>query len=518
MEIPQGLSSFDQLYRPLRSWQTRIIRLHPGNLGQQLSCDLLVADLIYFDGIAVHDGENVLHTPYDALSYVWGSPDLTTRLKCNGTELHITDSLSSALQHLRRDNQSRYLWVDAICIHQGDNEEKAAQVRNMMAIYRKAEKVAAWLGKEHQNLDDFFYLCREASSSKEVDSHMISKIQQRMQYLSELPYFHRVWVQQEAYVAKKLVFYSENGSIYLATIQRALTSCMYRPNSEGWVSFKSPGLFYLAPEQPQKHKAHSTVIGSEPSETKYAVDLLDALCIASTLHSSNPLDKVYAILGVTATPTTVAQPQDGHSQTRDDSQDVRPDRPAFPIDYNTSLERVHRLLTWYFIERDRDLNILVFASIIRMKSSSEHWLPSFGVDISLPVARDHGALIAFKALRFFKDTYHKGWRKWETLRDVRPLEHIEHSKTNLHPDMMDDSLAEEYRTYKKPLVTLQHDQILLKGIVVGTIVSLEHRALATLLRLRKCYWEYGNSSSCFLSTIVASMETNSGRLYRKIPD
>ena len=335
MNPSQIRSSQQKVYEALRSWQTRVIRLHSGELGQDLSCDLLVADLIYFDGVAVHDGEHIFQVQYDALSYVRGSPDMESRLRCNGTEVQITNSLSSALRHQRYRENSRYLWVDALCIHQGDNAEKSAQVRNMMVIYRKAERVTAWLGQGQENLTDFFDLCNEASSEEELSSDLSLKIQQGLQRFSELPYFHRVWVQQEAYVANKLVFHCECGSIDLATIQCASMRCRQVRSSKLAISFQSPGLFNLSPEPIQEKVPQLPVIGSGTSEPRKAVDLLEALCIASSLQASNPLDEIYAVLGVTSTPTTVARQQDDIERG---PRDAAAELPSVLIEYDANLE------------------------------------------------------------------------------------------------------------------------------------------------------------------------------------
>jgi hypothetical protein len=40
------------------------------------------------------------------------------------------------------------MWIDAVCIDQGNNEEKTQQVGIMKEIYRCATQVLIWLGKE----------------------------------------------------------------------------------------------------------------------------------------------------------------------------------------------------------------------------------------------------------------------------------------------------------------------------------------------------------------------------------
>ena len=143
-----------KLYQSLRSWQTRVLRLHRGAFGSPISCDLVTVDLIYFEGAVMHGataGNNALIN-YDALSYTWGMRVFPRRLTCNKISVPITENLHSALQRIRLIDKERYLWVDAVCINQEDNDEKAVQVQNMLSIFMKAKTVfaLAWRGrKEH---------------------------------------------------------------------------------------------------------------------------------------------------------------------------------------------------------------------------------------------------------------------------------------------------------------------------------------------------------------------------------
>jgi hypothetical protein len=47
----------------------------------------------------------------------------------------------------------KYLWTDAICINQADLNKQKAQVLMMGDIYRCAETVIAWLGKDFSDTD-----------------------------------------------------------------------------------------------------------------------------------------------------------------------------------------------------------------------------------------------------------------------------------------------------------------------------------------------------------------------------
>jgi hypothetical protein len=59
-----------------------------------------------------------LATPkYEALSYVWGSPDaLKTTILLNGKNFEVGENLGNALRHLRLLDKPRTLWIYAMCI------------------------------------------------------------------------------------------------------------------------------------------------------------------------------------------------------------------------------------------------------------------------------------------------------------------------------------------------------------------------------------------------------------------
>jgi hypothetical protein len=56
------------------------------------------------------------------------------------------------LRHLRKASKSRYLWMDAICLNQADNDKKAAQVQLMGEVYIQAKKVQIWLDESDDDI------------------------------------------------------------------------------------------------------------------------------------------------------------------------------------------------------------------------------------------------------------------------------------------------------------------------------------------------------------------------------
>ena len=85
---------------------------------------------------------------YLALSYIWGSTAQLKLCQSNKTNLFQPGSLSrtnlrisrtilDAIYHCRMLGE-RYLWVDALCILQEDEEDRSAQIANMGSIYSHA--------------------------------------------------------------------------------------------------------------------------------------------------------------------------------------------------------------------------------------------------------------------------------------------------------------------------------------------------------------------------------------------
>ena len=93
-----------------------------------------------------------LESRYVALSYTWGPSGQPNRILLNGQHFLIRQNLSDALQQIQRSKLvEKFLWVDAICINQGENEdalqERSVQITLMKQIYEQAAKILVWLGK-----------------------------------------------------------------------------------------------------------------------------------------------------------------------------------------------------------------------------------------------------------------------------------------------------------------------------------------------------------------------------------
>jgi hypothetical protein len=128
----------------LSSWETRLIKLLPGDFDEPLRCDLHVAAITIEEGFGISGEPKAVE--YEGLSYPWGRADRSASIECDGMPEPVPPAMVDGLRHLRLVDKNRWVWCDALCINQADDEEKAAQVQKMQLIFAKARKVIAWLG------------------------------------------------------------------------------------------------------------------------------------------------------------------------------------------------------------------------------------------------------------------------------------------------------------------------------------------------------------------------------------
>jgi hypothetical protein len=92
---------------------------------------------------------------YEAISYAWEGQTPSHRISCDGLDLLVTGNCAEILRHFRPKSpeQSRRLWIDAICINQSPGLEKNHQVKLMGDVYRIAKRVLVWLAPSKNDLD-----------------------------------------------------------------------------------------------------------------------------------------------------------------------------------------------------------------------------------------------------------------------------------------------------------------------------------------------------------------------------
>lgn len=225
--------------------QTRMIHLYPAldysdpirislkNVTLPRSC--LNAPLTSDPGAndLISEGPDVETPEFIALSYVWGSPDdpqevLVESAPDGACSISITRNLDTALRHIRMKPKHETIWIDAICIDQGNIKERSHQVAFMDSIYTVAKGTLIWLGPEENDSEKALlilsFLRKRVKENgngsierhpdappREPDEPMWESLTEELPYeesdkraiisLLERPWFTRLWIRQEIALA-----------------------------------------------------------------------------------------------------------------------------------------------------------------------------------------------------------------------------------------------------------------------------------------------------------------------------
>lgn len=201
---------------------------------------------------------------YHAVSYTWGDPaseeDITI---CNNDNedsknrsndrrrMTVRKNCANVLRQLAHFKTAKYYWVDAICIDQSNDTEKSYQVAMMGEIFRRADCVLSCVGM-HEDDSKFMadtlrsfdtYLASHGKSSAVFSDrdrerthekgwtlwhseHWLEaladedtvRLYQALDAFTRRPYFWRIWILQELYVARRLVFLCDLDELLLPTL------------------------------------------------------------------------------------------------------------------------------------------------------------------------------------------------------------------------------------------------------------------------------------------------------------
>ena len=265
---------------------------------------------------------------FDALSYAWGDPTPvsvvnvqrgpdTSEVYKARSDAHaqqidaldladksavysvpIAQNLAVALAQLRPSESTfRQLWIDAICINQHDEAEKAVQVMQMNAVYRAARHTLIWLGSASANSADAMRLAEEMSqrfqddATHEADRQWLAQIPQAQgdaySQLLQRPWWKRLWVVQEIMVNSAPLVLCGPDSLPLEVFERLVLSI-----------------------KRNMHRFHGTTIGAnfffllrnkraERRAQKAGRDhILLWLHQTGELHCALPRDRLYALLAL----------------------------------------------------------------------------------------------------------------------------------------------------------------------------------------------------------------------------
>ena len=173
----------------------------------------------WVEDVSLDDLDHVTR-PFQALSYTWGDPSNTAEISVRDAlskrtgMIKVTWSLIDFLKSVRHPEHVAGIWVDQICIDQGNEYEKGEQIALMRVIYERATNVVAWLGPTADESDlamdmlhgvewiheryfnaAFFVALQRNEQDLEMENR--DRAFRAIDALIARPYWLRTWVWQE---------------------------------------------------------------------------------------------------------------------------------------------------------------------------------------------------------------------------------------------------------------------------------------------------------------------------------
>jgi hypothetical protein len=265
---------------------------------------------------------------YYPLSYAWGDLTMDQRVLCNGQWLRINKNLLLALSTILcavyrtsaaypdplmdgfdfRKGDDIFMWADAICINQKDQDEKSRQIPLMGEIYSKAQGVFGYIGNPTAS-DPLTGLVITAALCGAMTRPLISKLKKldggAFQELWSSRWYKRGWVIQEMSLPPKVL------CIYGAAERHSICS-LDLLSDLGWkvanISVSREISDFLPFADAQNYMNLQRNIGRThhwwllkrrlEKDMQQRLDLLEALLYVRSAEVSQAKDKVNCVMGL----------------------------------------------------------------------------------------------------------------------------------------------------------------------------------------------------------------------------
>lgn len=223
---------------------------------------------------------------FTALSYVWGQKDPGTSQRENRLVLYCGDhqhevrlgpNCWSALWHISNTRGTLKIWVDALCIEQGNDEEKSRQIALMRTIYASAHTTYFWLGEATKGTDeamDYLSTSKVIVSSGRFGDVLraalelfkrsltldLSPHQSGLREIFNRSWIERLWTLQECLLAQKGIMICGEKSIHWPDLICALESLHYFRTMSSFLYFQDFYDHWLNLAHPSRSRIMTTDI------------------------------------------------------------------------------------------------------------------------------------------------------------------------------------------------------------------------------------------------------------------
>jgi hypothetical protein len=328
--------------------EIRLLRLKPAsNPTDPIACELFHSCL-------------ATAPPYSALSYAWGARTKLQDIAVDDSPATVTPNLKNALQRLRPQDgeDDLILWVDALCINQSDIPERNLQTGKMRMIYHNAKSVSVWLGLKHHNSHFAMRLVHDLGRSPEEDVPNIIRDPRNADAFDSLvvmfrrQYWWRIWVVQEVSCANDCTIYCGSDSISWSELENV---CDILRRHE--VLLRDIYYSRLSYIRTLTYGGPKSLLLSRFSSRKSHPPLFELLVSHKSKKSTDPKDKVYALVGI--------------SSSRDTFGD---------IDYSQSMRQVFSHTARHIISTSKTLEVIC----VKQHNLDQFDLPSWVPDWTRP--------------------------------------------------------------------------------------------------------------------------------------
>lgn len=264
----------------------RLIEILPGNDDEPVRCALFNVRL-----------EDSTRPEYEALSYYWGDPKSRREIEIyesfevldgENTCFLVPENCFSALRRLRRRarhgtaDDNPIFWIDSICIDQSCISERNHQLSLMFSIYSNASRVVIDLGPEADESADFMDWIADLHAPSDHAAQAVKPGREIIQKFFARPWFRRVWVLQEALLAREVAVICGDRQVPWEALRT------FKDYDQGKIVWSVPYVLRNRPSQ--------WVRDTEMDESKISRRLFNCLRDSRGCEATDPRDQVYALL------------------------------------------------------------------------------------------------------------------------------------------------------------------------------------------------------------------------------
>jgi hypothetical protein len=282
-----------------------------------------------------------------------------------GAQLNVTPNVETFLRQVYENSslfvdsepacKTSWFWIDAICIDQSNAEERAQQVSKMKEIYEKATSVIIWLGDMKTNTALAFLRINENGEVKnrpesdqdesrliagEAESQSVNdhRVLDAFNELAARPYWRRAWIVQEITTPKA----SDAIVVWCGYLKATFEKFRHSQSHFSQMTLKNQPESNFDHRQSLHFLSYVYMKRREQGRSE-TLDLAAMVPYIRYIKATDPRDKLYAILLLT---------KERHVT------ELRPD-------YHLPVEALFTNLAIFFLERDRNLDLLGSAGLRR---------------------------------------------------------------------------------------------------------------------------------------------------------